>query len=547
VRVKVKYRKETQVSMQGAVGTKVVVLLLLASIKLVFGLAPIFIARGFQKKQKNVGMKTIIGAVLCIGGGVLLSTVFIHLLKEVRESMDRARKYGLVNMDTEYPFAELILCLGFLLIMFVEATVEKICGGHIHEHCDKETFYTDSPQNFSLKIPDVPGSHQVFHNPAFNDDSPSDVNQNKGGSANVSTKMLEANRTTYTTASNSYTMATDSLAIPKTPSKVKNKQQVRTVLSSVREVLVVLALSVHSLFEGLAVGLEETSVGVWQLFLAIAIHSIVIVFCIGTDMVVKGTKRSRIILSMVVLSLVTPIGVLAGIILTLHTRAETGGDILLMGVLQGLAAGTLVYITFFEVLSKDKLTRHGMSGFLGVLFVVSGFSFMAALNGLVGHTHSHSHTGVGHALGHTHESSQDFYNGDRQHDTLHFNVNFDELRHHRHFAENWDESIEPKHYSKQHESRNNENGHTHNAEKINNHGLEQSESLKTLIVDGTYKSHSVDQHQGNQEGYANYEHTQKKEHHGNVQCQEYQNHHHMQENVYEQEECNHLFDYSTIS
>ena len=56
-----KYRKETQVRMQGAVGSKVVVLLLLASIKLVFGLAPIFIARGFQKKQKNVGMKTSIG------------------------------------------------------------------------------------------------------------------------------------------------------------------------------------------------------------------------------------------------------------------------------------------------------------------------------------------------------------------------------------------------------------------------------------------------------------------------------------------------------
>merc|ERR1712025_249077 len=305
---------------------------------------------------------------------------------------------------------------------------------------------------------------------------------------------------------------------------------------------------------GLAVGLEETSVGVWQLFLAIAIHSIVIVFCIGTDMVVKGTKRSRIILSMVVLSLVTPIGVIAGIILTLHTRAETGGDILMMGVLQGLAAGTLIYITFFEVLSKDKLSRHGMSGFLGVFFVISGFSFMAALNGLVGHTHSHSHTGVGHALVHTHKSSHDAHIGDRRHDTIYLNAKFDEIRHHKHFAENRDESVAPKRYSKQHESRNNENDYTHNAKKINvyesleNHELEQSKSLKTPNVDSTYKSDSVDHHDGNQEGYEDYEHTQKKEHHhGYVQCQDYQNHHHIQENVHEQEECNHLFDYSTIS
>ena len=29
---------------------------------------------------------------------------------------------------------------------------------------------------------------------------------------------------------------------------------------------------------------------------------------------------------------------------------------------QGLAAGTLLYITFFEVLAKDKLSKYGMSG-----------------------------------------------------------------------------------------------------------------------------------------------------------------------------------------
>ena len=43
-----------------------------------------------------------------------------------------------------------------------------------------------------------------------------------------------------------------------------------------------IALSLHSLFEGMAVGLEESSGGVWQLFMAIAIHSTAIVFCIGT-------------------------------------------------------------------------------------------------------------------------------------------------------------------------------------------------------------------------------------------------------------------------
>ena len=50
--------------------------------------------------------------MLCIGGGVLLSTVFIHMLKEVRESMDRAMALGMLPKEADYPFAELIICMG---------------------------------------------------------------------------------------------------------------------------------------------------------------------------------------------------------------------------------------------------------------------------------------------------------------------------------------------------------------------------------------------------------------------------------------------------
>ena len=50
--------------------------------------------------------------MLCVGGGVLLSTVFIHMLPEVRDSMDRAKVVGMINTEADYPFAELIICMG---------------------------------------------------------------------------------------------------------------------------------------------------------------------------------------------------------------------------------------------------------------------------------------------------------------------------------------------------------------------------------------------------------------------------------------------------
>ena len=67
------------------------------------------------------------------------------------------------------------------------------------------------------------------------------------------------------------------------------------------------------------------------------------------EMVSNKTRKAKLILSMAVLSMVTPLGVLIGLVLTLHGQTETGPHVLLVGLLQGVAGGTLLYITFFEV------------------------------------------------------------------------------------------------------------------------------------------------------------------------------------------------------
>ena len=54
----------------------------------------------------------IAGTVLCFGGGVLLGTVFMHMLKEVRESMEEAVSMGFWPEIADYPFSELLICLG---------------------------------------------------------------------------------------------------------------------------------------------------------------------------------------------------------------------------------------------------------------------------------------------------------------------------------------------------------------------------------------------------------------------------------------------------
>ena len=140
------------------------------------------------------------------------------------------------------------------------------------------------------------------------------------------------------------------------------------------------------------------------MLLAVSIHASPIVFCVGTDMISSGLKKIKIIIYMIILSINTPIGILIGILVTVHKEEASGQHILIIGVLQGLAAGTLLYITFFEVLSRDKLGKYGMSGLVGALAVILGFSLMAALEVSGGH----SHGGHGHAHHHarTHQDQR---------------------------------------------------------------------------------------------------------------------------------------------
>ena len=119
---------------------------------------------------------------------------------------------------------------------------------------------------------------------------------------------------------------------------------------------------------------------VWKLFVAIALHAIPIHFCVGMEMFNGGMRKLHIIIYFIVLGLVTPIGIIIGMVVTVH--AGEGGDgtkTLVIGILQGLAGGTLLYITFFEVLDREKLDKAGMTGLRGCALITCGFLIMAGL------------------------------------------------------------------------------------------------------------------------------------------------------------------------
>ena len=329
---------------------KVIVLFVLGFVKFFSGTAPLVFTNILEKRSERF-LKKFIGSVLCFGGGVLLSTVMLHMWREVGESLEKASSLGMFPEKEKYPFTELIIGLGFLLILFIESAVHKFHG---------TLFGIGSQEKLTKKM--------------------ADERQNREKSVTVPTSE-DPEECCETTD-----------MCPAATKEMKTKKVEQRVLSSLRSFLVVIALSVHSLFEGMAIGLEESESGVWKLLMAVSIHAAPIVFCVSTDMISSGVKKLKVLIFMIILSINTPAGILIGLIVTSHLEQASGQHILIIGVLQGLAAGTLLYITFFEVLSRDKLDKYGMSGLLGAVAIMLGFSLMATLE----ISADHSHCGVGH-------------------------------------------------------------------------------------------------------------------------------------------------------
>uniref|UniRef100_A0A3Q3JGG2 Solute carrier family 39 member 1 n=1 Tax=Monopterus albus TaxID=43700 RepID=A0A3Q3JGG2_MONAL len=144
--------------------------------------------------------------------------------------------------------------------------------------------------------------------------------------------------------------------------------------SPFRSFMLFLSLSLHSVFEGLAIGLQNTDSKVLEICIAILVHKSIIVFSLSLKLVQSAVRPSWVASYIIVFALMTPIGIAIGISVI---EAQLTAGALIQVILEGLAAGTFVYITFLEILPHE-LNSPGKQ-LLKVLFILLGFSIMAAL------------------------------------------------------------------------------------------------------------------------------------------------------------------------
>ncbi|XP_011497845.1 PREDICTED: zinc transporter ZIP2-like [Ceratosolen solmsi marchali] len=327
--------------------------------------------------QPQQGLLTSL--LLCFGGGVLLFTTFLHLAPEVRESVELHQSNGqLVNLGS-LSLAELLFCGGFFFVYLVEEAVHAALS--------------DKPESSETLL------YRTVSVRRCN-------NGTQAGSANG------AGRRPSQALSGVFPLSSSASTIerPRPRELAPEHKHLPTasathVDSSVRSLLTVLALSFHAIFEGLAVGLEPAFGSVVYLAAAIATHKLVISFCVGMELYVAGASKRTILGYLSVFSMVTPLGIGVGLALGhLRNDSETLGPT--PTILQGMAAGTLLYVVFFEVLARER--ANDKSGLLQLVAILVGFMLMLGLQIATAHSHDHGHSHGSHNHGdHNHGDHED--------------------------------------------------------------------------------------------------------------------------------------------
>ncbi|KAM7387828.1 hypothetical protein PAMP_024041 [Pampus punctatissimus] len=263
------------------------------------------------------------------GGGVFLATCFNALLPTVRDKVDDV--FRQLKISSDYPLAETMMMLGFFLTVFVEQAVL--------------TFRKEKPSFIDLETFNAGGS-EAGSDSEYDTPFIAPSRGSAGGSSHRSHGHQHGHFS---------------------PAELVGAGPLR--LASL-----VLALSAHSVFEGLALGLQEDGAKLGSLFLGVAIHETLAAVALGVSVAKAALGMKDAAKLGVTVSLMIPLGMVVGMGIE---SAQTLAGAVVSVVLQGLAAGTFLFVTFFEILSRELDDKRDR--LLKVLFLILGYAVLAAL------------------------------------------------------------------------------------------------------------------------------------------------------------------------
>uniref|UniRef100_A0A0N5BW52 Zinc transporter ZIP3 n=1 Tax=Strongyloides papillosus TaxID=174720 RepID=A0A0N5BW52_STREA len=335
----------------------------------------------------------------CFSGGVFLATCFLHLLPELNDHIKHAIYEH--NLHVDYPLAELLACIGFFFLFFIEELVLKFIpgAGHGHSHSqplekaflkvseselETSSFMITKPQPFLEEEHGNGKKHLLKTIDEREKDIEKSQTPNQKGKTNDDNDNFSCKSLAFAEPER---CETDCHKIDEHP-PIRMKSHPHRHSHGVRSITFLLAISSHSVIEGLAFGAMNTKKGLRALFISLMIHKLIVAFSMGLQLARTHAHNIKwVIVSMFIFSITSPVGAIVGSFVH-NIENEYLKDILLM-IMQGLAVGTFLYVTFFEVLINERNNEH--NNFLKLTLIVFGFSVIGFLRYFDQHEHNHSH------------------------------------------------------------------------------------------------------------------------------------------------------------
>ncbi|THD29080.1 Zinc transporter ZIP3 [Fasciola hepatica] len=315
-------------------------------------------------------LTTCIGRSNCLAAGALLSVGFLDVFMDAMENMEEALKA--LHVHSSFPISSFTMLLGFLLIV----GVEQITLDYYHHP-----------------------SHQV-----------TSVDEARNEYHGVTLRRTSSTRVSIRERALSLTGVSEAITVaPETMDSIEEADNQKGISgrgahaghshlntaaevvtgSWIRIMMLLFAISLHSVFEGMALGLCETLTSLLTLFAALSLHKLIIAVSIGINLATETTlsgpssRGSRKLLIYQLLAVLTfagasPLGALIGWAVT--DRTESVEFLLSQAILQGLACGTFCYVVFCELLPKELQEEKGdkpgkffflVLGFCLVAFVIA--------------------------------------------------------------------------------------------------------------------------------------------------------------------------------
>ncbi|RHZ32832.1 hypothetical protein DYB31_012149 [Aphanomyces astaci] len=139
------------------------------------------------------------------------------------------------------------------------------------------------------------------------------------------------------------------------------------------------ALSFHSVLEGLGIGAQSTSA--WGVFLAIILHKGLAAFALGSGMLKSQVHKGKFIAYMFLFSMMSILGIVVGWCIA---ESESSEEVVAAtrfsaaaGICLALASGTFIYVAVMEIIPLEF--GHGRSDPTKTLLLLFGYAVFGCL------------------------------------------------------------------------------------------------------------------------------------------------------------------------